>query len=120
MAFPAVYNFNYYRGDTFNFVINPKQTNGQPFPLNGFEDSGLFFIALTRGGEPQGIGNAEVDVFNSQVICSISASVGSLLTANSYVYDVEISNNTASPKVVFTLLTGNISVTQDVSRLEED
>jgi hypothetical protein len=118
MAFPAVYNFNYYRGDTYNFVINPKQTNGQPFPLNGFEDSGLFVIALTRGGEPEAIGTAEVDVPNSQVICSISASAGSLLTGNSYVYDVEVSNNSASPRVVFTLLTGNISVTQDVAQSE--
>jgi len=28
MAFPGTYNFNYYRGDRYEFVIRPKTANG--------------------------------------------------------------------------------------------
>jgi hypothetical protein len=31
MAFPGSYNFNYYRGDTAEFVIRPKTANGSAF-----------------------------------------------------------------------------------------
>jgi hypothetical protein len=47
MAFPGSYNFNYYRGDTAEFVIRPKTANGSAFDLTGF--SADFFIANTRG-----------------------------------------------------------------------
>jgi hypothetical protein len=116
MAFPAIYNFNYYNGDSYSFVVNPKQANGSPFDLNGFEDSGLFVISTARGASPVATGSVDINTAESQVTCYLSASAGASLTGNSYVYDIQISNSSASPELVYTLLTGNISVTQDVAQ----
>ena len=44
MAFPGSYNFNYYRGDTAEFVVRPKTANGDAFDLTGFNSD--FFIAI--------------------------------------------------------------------------
>ena len=48
MAFPGTYNFNYYRGDTFSFIITPKNSSGGTYPLTGY--SAEFNIATSRGG----------------------------------------------------------------------
>lgn len=116
MAFPAVYNFNYYNGDTYSFVVNPKQSNGDPFDLSGFENSGLFIVAASRGGETVATGTVDINTADSQLTCYLSASAGAALTGNSYVYDIQITNSSASPELVYTLLTGNIAVTQDVAQ----
>ena len=42
MAFPATYNFSYYRGDTNQFVIRPKNSDGSAFDLDGYDAD--FFI----------------------------------------------------------------------------
>ncbi len=34
MAFPGTYNINYYKGDTYQFRIYPKDTAGYPFDLS--------------------------------------------------------------------------------------
>lgn len=36
MAFPAIYDFNYYKGDTFEFRIYPKKNDGTVFDLSTF------------------------------------------------------------------------------------
>jgi hypothetical protein len=36
MAFPATYDFNYYKGDTFEFRIYPKKNDGTVFDLSTF------------------------------------------------------------------------------------
>lgn len=36
MAFPATYDFNYYKGDTFEFRIYPKKNDGSVFMLRNF------------------------------------------------------------------------------------
>jgi hypothetical protein len=36
MAFPATYDFNYYKGDTFEFRIYPKKNDGTVFDLSQF------------------------------------------------------------------------------------
>lgn len=36
MAFPATYDFNYYKGDTFEFRIYPKKNDGTVFDLSAF------------------------------------------------------------------------------------
>ena len=36
MAFPATYDFNYYKGDTFEFRIYPKKNDGTVFDLSSF------------------------------------------------------------------------------------
>ena len=103
-----------YRGDQYDFVINPKNPNGTPFDLTGY--TSLFVIATERGNPAAFIGyaSASVDASADTVTCKIAPALSSQLSGTSYVYDVEILKTSTS--AVYTLLTGNISVTQDVSR----
>ena len=50
MAFPGTYNFSYYKGDTNEFVIRPKNASGSAFDLTGY--TAAFFIASARGDNP--------------------------------------------------------------------
>lgn len=114
MAFPGTYNFNYYKGDTYQFVIRPKNSDGSAFDLSGY--TGAFTIATARGsGATQytsGI-SASIDTVNDLVTCTISATGGQLIPAGAtYVYDVQISN---ASNIVYTLLTGNITITEQVT-----
>lgn len=115
MAFPGTYNFSYYKGDTFDFIINPKNPNGTAFDLTDY-DSSLFTIATERGNPSAVVATAtaSVDASESRIVCEIPPSVGIQLSGTSYVYDIEIEDTSAS--TVYTLLTGTITVTQDVSR----
>lgn len=121
MAFPANFNFSYYQGDKYEFRIRPKQSNGEPFDLAGY--TGLFTVATSRGdfgtilgpGAASGFsGAASVDFAAGTVTCAIEPEFGQTLTGNSYVYDVEISASAGG--AVHTLVTGNISVTRDITR----
>lgn len=123
MAFPGTYNINYYEGDTFEFRIYPKGSNGEAFPLVDY--SSKFVISTTRGAD--GIPDAieclsAVDVSSGYVTCVILPEQGRLLVpGTSYVYDVQIKKTnykTVGSQIipgVFTLLTGTVSVTADVS-----
>jgi hypothetical protein len=111
MAFPGSYNFNYYRGDTAQFVIRPKNANGSAFDLTGYTSQ--FFIANQRGSaatqyEAQAVVNATTDI----VTCTILPGVGRQLAPGTYVYDVQITSGAA---VIYTLLTGSITVTDDIT-----
>jgi hypothetical protein len=111
MAFPGTYNFNYYRGDTFSVIVKPKDTNGDPFSLDGFTAS--FVIANERGSSPSTYysGSATVNTVDDIVTAVISATTGNnLLSTNTWVYDIQVTDGTS----VYTLLTGNITVTDDV------
>ena len=112
MAFPATYNFSYYKGDTNEFVIRPKTSDGSAFDLTGF--TAEFFIASSRGDNPTFDVEAQavVDATNDIVTCTILPGVGSTLDAGTYVYDVQI---TSGPAVVYTLITGTITVTEQVT-----
>lgn len=112
IAFPGTYNIAYYRGDTYDFVINPKNSNGTSFDLSGF--SGLFAIATVRGDADAivGFGDVALSASAATVTCEIPSTLASTLSGSSYVYDIQISN---SASTTYTLLTGNIAVTQDVS-----
>lgn len=116
MAFPGTYNIGYYRGDQFDFVINPKNPNGTAFDLTGY--SALFVIASERGNPSSfiGYGSASVNSSTDSVTCQIPTTIGSQLSGTSYVYDIEIRNSSSA---TYTLLTGTITVTQDVSRTGE-
>jgi hypothetical protein len=113
MAFPGTYNFNYYRGDTAEFVIRPKNNlNNEAFDLTGYTAN--FTIATARGIA----GTAALAVVNDVtniITCTIVPSVGRTLVAGTYVYDVQITNETPNPDVIFTLLTGTITVTNDIT-----
>jgi hypothetical protein len=112
MAFPGTFNFSYYKGDTNEFVIRPKTSNGGAFDLTGY--SADFFIASSRGNNPSFRVEAQavVSAVNDTVTCTILPGVGGTLSAGTFVYDVEISNGAS---LVFTLLTGTITVTEQVT-----
>ena len=99
MAFPGTYNFNYYRGDTAEFVIQPKTSNGEAFDLTGYTAN--FTIATARG-----IGGTSAT--------AVVNDVTNIITCTN-VYDVQITNATPNPDVIFTLLTGTITVTNDIT-----
>lgn len=112
MAFPGTYNFNYYRGDTNQFIIRPKNANGESFSLTGYTAD--YFVANRRGATgTQYEANAVVDTVNNIVTCTITPSVGRTIPAGTYVYDVQI--NTSGNAQVYTLLTGTITVTDDIT-----
>jgi hypothetical protein len=111
MAFPGTFNFNYYEGDRYEFSISPKNSDGSAFDLSNYTTQ--FKISTGRGaGNTQYPGVAKIE--NAIVNCVILPDVGRSLTAGTtYVYDVEIAK--PGGEFVFTLLTGNITVTADVS-----
>jgi hypothetical protein len=150
MAFPATYDFNYYKGDTFEFRIYPKKNDGTVFYLDEFNiqtnyaslpddvtdtvapyDSAQFTIADGRG--PTKIVNgvsvpvvlfkcfARVSDDNTFVQCAIRPTEGNQLVAGTeYVYDVEVKKPSGLPgsgnyEVVQTLLTGKITITDQVT-----
>jgi hypothetical protein len=111
MAFPGTFNFNYYEGDRYEFSISPKNSDGSAFDLANYTSQ--FKIGTSRGpGATQFTALATIS--EGQVFCTILPEVGRTLVAGTpYVYDVEISKQAGA--FVFTLLTGNITVTADVS-----
>ena len=150
MAFPATYDFNYYKGDTFEFRIYPKKNDGTVFDLSTFYiptnyantpddvtdssapyDSAQFTIAEVRGatkivnGLPVAVVPikcfARVSDDNTFVQCAIRPAEGNQLIAGTeYVYDVEVKkpsglSGTGSYEVVQTLLTGKITITDQVT-----
>lgn len=112
MSFPGTFNINYYKGDTLEFVIRPKNANNSNFDLTGYTAD--FFIASSRGDSPtfRVEAQATVSATSDTVTCTILPGVGGTLEAGTYVYDVEI---TSGPTTVYTLLTGNITVTEQVT-----
>ena len=111
MAFPGTYNFNYYRGDTFQFIVKPKDAAGAAFDLTGY--TATFTIASSRGATPTTYyaAVATVNTVDDIVTCTITTGTGQNLTpAITWVYDVQITDGSN----VYTLLTGNITVTDDV------
>jgi hypothetical protein len=151
MAFPATYDFNYYKGDTFEFRIYPKKNDGTVFNLSAYRnqptnfantpddvtdtaapyDSAQFTIAEFRGATRTVNGVvqtanpircfARVSDDNTFVQCAIRPAEGIQLTAGTeYVYDVEVRKPAGAPgsgqyEVVQTLLTGKITITDQVT-----
>jgi hypothetical protein len=144
MAFPATYDFNYYKGDTFEFRIYPKKNDGTVFDLSSFYnqtdyastpdgvtdtvapyDSAQFTIANVRGSAATQVIKcfARVSDDNTFVQCAIRPGTDegdSLIAGTEYVYDVEVRKPAGLPgsgqyEVVQTLLTGAITVTDQVT-----
>ncbi len=111
MAFPGTFNFNYYRGDTNQFVIRPKNASGAAFDLTGY--TAAFRIANRRGSTgTQYEGQVTVDTANDLLTCTILPGVGRNLTPGTFVYDVQITTGAAN---ILTVLTGSITVTDDIT-----
>jgi hypothetical protein len=123
MAFPGTYNFSYYAGDTFEFFIYPKNSAGGVFDdLTDY--SPLFVVAESRGASASVIDSLDITSASATVVdgdhvsCMILPDGGRQLTNPTYLYDIQIENTnplSTSYGKVFTLLTGTISVTQDVA-----
>jgi hypothetical protein len=114
MAFPGTYNFSYYRGDTAEFVVRPKNSNGSAYDLTNY--TATFTIANRRGSTgTQYVGNAVVNATTDIITCTIIPSVGRTLAAGTYVYDIQITNVTPNPDIILTVLTGSITVTDDIT-----
>lgn len=115
MAFPATYNFSYYRGDSFEFVIQPKNADGTEFDLSGYVSASATFTIASRSGSTDTFvfnGNVNINSSESYITCTIPFSSGStLVQGTTYVYDVQIKNDS----YVYTLLSGTITVTNDIS-----
>jgi hypothetical protein len=111
MAFPGTFNFSYYRGDTNQFVIRPKNASGSAFDLSGY--TAVFTIANRRGSTgTQYEAQAVVDTTNDLITCTILPGVGRSLAAGTYVYDVQITTGASN---ILTVLTGSITVTDDIT-----
>ena len=122
MSFPGTYNISYYYGDTLEFRIFPKNSSGQDFDLSTFELS-RFTIAPRRGAplQEQILCFAAISPDQTNILCAIRPEDSQNLDpGTNYVYDVEIfktSNQSDTPyDIVYTLLTGNVSITEDVTK----
>jgi hypothetical protein len=145
MAFPATYDFNYYRGDTFEFRIYPKNNDGTVFNLSQFYipsnfandpddvtdsyalyDSAQFTIANVRGNTGLAIDMplrcfARVSDDNTHVQCAIRPEEGTkMIPGTEYVYDVEVRKPSGAAgsgqyDIIQTLLTGKITITDQVT-----
>ena len=137
MAFPGELNINYYKGDTYEFKIYPKKTDGTTFDLSPFVllydddanaltpqvayDTSKFTLSTSRG--TGGVGSqrqcfSKISDDKSYILCAIRPADGATMTAGTqYVYDVQVSTNTSvnGYPVVHTILTGVITVTDQVS-----
>ena len=128
MAFPAVFNISYYRGDTYEFRIYPKDASGNQFPLVGYDAiSGVKFTMSTERGadgiSDQLQGYARISSDGTYIDCAILPDNGIDMDFSlNYVYDVQVFKP-GTPGVTYdlvtTLLTGTISVTEQITGAAE-
>jgi hypothetical protein len=116
MAFPGELNLTYYKGDTQEFRIYPKQSGTQPFNMSGYTVK--FSVAASRGSSSVIECYANIDSVNPTIVnCAIRPADGAQLTPGTqYVYDVEIKKTSTPYDLVYTILTGTISVTEQVTQ----
>lgn len=120
MAFPGTYNFTYYKGDTFEFRISPRNADGTVFDLTNYEAA--FTISTARGAAGETNRRTGYAVISgSDVFCAITPTTSETLPAvTQLVYDVEVRNLDATPyPKVYTLLTGNITIQEQVTEVDE-
>jgi hypothetical protein len=123
MAFPGTYNITYYKGDTLEFRLYPKDSAGNTFPLSQYispAGTTKFTIAPKRGtlleGQVAISGYAQISNDQTYILCAITPANGEFLLAGTeYVYDVEIARADANYDYVYTLLTGTINIVDQVT-----
>jgi hypothetical protein len=117
MAFPGTYNISYYKGDTYEFRIYPKISNGTLFDLT---DYFVVFTMANKRGTAEDV--VQVAGFTEKqpdgsVLCTITPTAGQQISTG-WVYDIEV-YNPQDPgddyPLVYTLLTGSITVTEQVT-----
>lgn len=115
MAFPATYNIRYYRGDLYQFVIRPKTSAGDIYPIDSTTYDAYFRISTSRGGTAGNTVSANTSIGDNSITCELRPSTGNSLTPGvTYFYDVSIQDKEDS-NVIYTLLTGSITVTGDIT-----
>lgn len=118
MAFPGTYDFSYYKGDTLEFRIYPKDASGTAFDLADFGNA-TFTLAQSRGstGSSTSIeAYASIDSTADYILCAIRpADAESIDATKTYVYDVEITKSGSPYPLVYTVLTGTITIKDQVS-----
>jgi hypothetical protein len=117
MAYPGTLNISYYKGDTYEFNVYPKDSSGAIFDLTTFGNA-KFTIATSRGATPQLKieAFAEISSDKTYVKCAIRPGDATLMgNIKNFVYDVEISKSGVPYSIVYTLLNGTISVTDQVT-----
>jgi hypothetical protein len=112
MAFPGTYNFNYYRGDTFSFIIAPKNSTGGAFPLTGY--SAEFNIATSRGGAIATYASYASGGATGSYTVTISAA-NTLITVGQKITGNGIPTNTYVTGVSSTLITMSNQATSQIS-----
>jgi hypothetical protein len=120
MAFPGELNINYYKGDTHEFKIYPQKADNSIFQLDDYSNA-TFKIAEVRGAAgvaDQITGSAIISTDGTHITCAITPANGALMDSSiTYEYDVQIyAPGSGTYDKVFTLLTGSISVTDDVTQ----
>lgn len=133
MAFPGTYNITYYKGDTYEFRIYPKTADGNVYDLSPFVydhdsdettavfDSAVFAFAEVRGGDSAtGYHKCFAKIADNYdyISCAIRPEDSQYLDpTKTYVYDVQVSKPAGAGDypVVITLMTGSITVTDQVT-----
>lgn len=113
MAFPATYNISYYKGDRYEFVIRPKDSAGNPFPISDTTHDAYFNISTGRGSNASLTKTGIATIDGNNIVVTLLPSLGNTLAAGTtYYYDVSIKKNAGE---IYTLLTGTLSVTGDIT-----
>jgi hypothetical protein len=121
MAFPATYDFNYYKGDTFEFRIYPKKNDGTVFDLSAFYVP-TNFASLPDDVELDSLpahapyDSAQFTIANARGSAATEVRKGFARVS----YDVEVRKPAGLPgsgqyEIIQTLLTGTITVTDQVT-----
>ena len=115
MSFPATYNIRYYKGDLYQFVIRPKTSAGEIYPIDDTTYFAYFRISTQRNGTAENTILANTSIGDNSVTCELRPSVGNSLTPGvTYFYDVSIQDK-ADSNIIYTLLTGSITITGDIT-----
>lgn len=115
MSFPATYNIRYYKGDLFQFIVRPKTSAGEIYPIDDATYYAYFRISTARNGSASATVSGYTDITDNAVTCELRPTVGNnLAPGTTYYYDVSIQNKIDST-IVYTLLTGTITVTGDIT-----
>lgn len=120
MSFPGTYNISYYYGDTLEFRVYPKNSSGAIFDLASYELA-RFTIAPTRSSaeDDKISAYATISADKTNILCAIRPEDSENLDPDTdYVYDIEISKSGSPYDIVYTILTGTISITRDITKTE--
>lgn len=120
MAFPGTYDITYYKGDTHEFNIYPKDSSGNLFDLALYTGSAELVISAKRGvlgaTDPEPV-LARAIVSGDHLECAIRPADGLLLDSTiQYVYEVSISHDEQPYSKKYTLLTGSLTVKDRVAQ----